>query len=81
VQRRKEWFELFGETYLALWWIEAGHIPTGAEGGERLAHLDRFGPTAYAFNFRKSFPPVSGARPIGEAAAAGSHPERLRTGG
>ena len=27
VQRRKEWFDLFGAAYLALWWIEDGRYP------------------------------------------------------
>ena len=53
VQRRKEWFELFGATYVALWWVEEGVTRTRPKGSHRLAHLERFGPTAYAFNFRK----------------------------
>ena len=55
VQRRKEWFDLFGAAYLALWWIEDGGYPDVSEGQRRLAHLERFGPTAYAFNFKRRF--------------------------
>lgn len=63
VQRRKEWFHLFDAPYLALWWIEEGHVPTPQEGRARLDHLTRVGPTAYAFTFRKTFPP-SPAAPV-----------------
>jgi hypothetical protein len=56
VQRRKEWFELFDGPYLALWWIAEGTIPTVTEGRQRLDHLGRVGPTAYAFTFKKAFP-------------------------
>ena len=45
---------------LALWWIPAGHIPTVAEGLERLAHLKQHGPTARAFTFRAPFPSPGG---------------------
>jgi hypothetical protein len=63
VQRRKEWFELFDGPYLALWWIEEGAVPTVTEGRTRLDHLARVGPTAYAFTFRKAFPPAA-AEPL-----------------
>jgi len=55
MRRRREWFEAM-ETYMALWWIPAGHIPTPEEGLERLALLERLGPTAEAFTFRHPFP-------------------------
>jgi len=57
VQRRKEWFHLFDGAYLALWWTGEGAVPTVAEGRRRLDHLTRVGPTAYAFTFRRTFPP------------------------
>lgn len=57
VMRRKEWFAPFEAPYLALWWIEDGDVPSVAEGRARLDHLTRVGPTAYAFNFRRLFPP------------------------
>jgi Domain of unknown function (DUF3291) len=28
LRRRREWFEHFDGAYVALWWIEAGHLPT-----------------------------------------------------
>lgn len=55
MRRRREWFEAM-ETYMVLWWVPAGHIPTPDEGLERLAILERLGPTAEAFTFRHPFP-------------------------
>ena len=55
MRERKRWFERL-ETYLVLWWIPAGHEPTIAQAKERLEHLKRRGPTAYAFTFRMCFP-------------------------
>jgi hypothetical protein len=78
VLRRKEWFEPFGAACMALWWIEAGTIPEIGEGRRRLAHLDRFGPTVYAFSFTKPFPPLAGAAPLGDAGDGRALPERLR---
>ena len=52
---RRRWFEKL-ETYLVLWWVPAGHQPTIEEAKERLEHLERRGPTPFAFTFRASFP-------------------------
>jgi hypothetical protein len=57
MRRRREWFEHFGSTYVALWWVEAGHIPTIGEAKERLLHLEAYGPTANAFTFKQLFAP------------------------
>jgi hypothetical protein len=81
VQRRKEWFELFGAQYLALWWVEESHRPPVAEGRMRLAHLERFGPTPHAFNFRKPFPPARDAPALGEVGDGRAAPESYRTCG
>jgi hypothetical protein len=54
--RRREWFERLEGAHLVLWWIPAGTLPSLAEAKERLAHLDRHGPTARAFTFRQRFP-------------------------
>jgi hypothetical protein len=57
MRRRREWFDHCGlEAYLVLWWVPKGHIPTVAEGKERLEHLVKHGPTPHAFTFRDSFP-------------------------
>jgi hypothetical protein len=55
MRRRREWFERM-DTYMALWWVPAGHIPTVAEGKERLATLAHRGSTAEAFLFHRPFP-------------------------
>lgn len=54
--RRREYFERFEGAYQALWWIEAGSIPTVEDGLSRLWMLDRFGPSAHAFTFKARFP-------------------------
>jgi hypothetical protein len=60
MRRRREWFEAYETAYMALWWIPAGHRPTIEEAKERLAALDREGPTPFAFTFRAPFEaPVS----------------------
>ena len=52
--RRAEWFTPV-HPHLALWWVEAGHIPTPAEGVERLDMLARLGPSQDAFSFAQRF--------------------------
>lgn len=49
---RRSWFEHFAGAYVALWWVEAGHIPSIEEAKERLAHLEANGPTDFAFTFK-----------------------------
>lgn len=68
LRERHRWFEPFSGVYLALWWIPAGHIPSIEEATERLAHLERCGPTPYAFHFQRSFSPAEAAE--GENSAA-----------
>lgn len=55
--RRREFFERFEGSYQALWWIEAGTMPTINDALSRLWHLDRCGPTSHAFTFKRQFPP------------------------
>jgi Domain of unknown function (DUF3291) len=57
LRRRAEWFGDFGAPFVALWWVEAGHLPTPAEGREKLEHLARHGSTPAAFTFREKFGP------------------------
>jgi hypothetical protein len=59
MRRRREWFDRM-HFHLALWWVEAGHRPTIAEGKARLEMLSRLGPSAHAFLFNKPFPPPTG---------------------
>jgi hypothetical protein len=49
---RRSWFEHFDGSYTALWWVPAGHIPEIEEAKNRLAHLEKNGPTQYAFTFK-----------------------------
>jgi hypothetical protein len=57
VRQRQEWFETFASNYLALWWVPAGHKAGIDEAKKRIAHLDTYGPTEYAFNFKTVFQP------------------------
>ena len=57
MRQRRDWFEKFERTYLALWWIPAGRRPSNDEAKKRLASLDEHGPTPFAFNFKTTFPP------------------------
>jgi hypothetical protein len=63
--KRRQWFDRFDGAYQALWWIEAGRVPTMDEGFARLWLLDRFGPSARAFTFKTRFPaPGLGGGPV-----------------
>lgn len=55
MRQRKAWFSKFGGAYMALWWVEAGHIPSISEAKERLAYLDANGESPTAFTFKKCF--------------------------
>lgn len=55
LQGKKAWFNKMEKSHQALWWIPATHIPTLAEGKQRLGYLQKNGPSVFAFNFSKSF--------------------------
>ena len=55
-KQRGQWFEKLVQPIYCLWWIPTGHIPTVAEGRERLEHYRKHGPTPYAFWFQELFP-------------------------
>ena len=57
MRKRRQWFEKMADSYMALWWIPAGHTPTWPEAQARLAALRQQGETPYAFTFRRLFPP------------------------
>lgn len=61
MRRRREWFERTTGMHMVLWWVRRGHQPTVAEAIERLDHLQKHGPTDYAFTFREAFPPPDAA--------------------
>lgn len=51
LRQRKNWFERMPELQQAMWWIAPGHVPTLAEAKERLAYLQRYGESEFAFTF------------------------------
>lgn len=53
---RAKWFEKMDKPYYCLWWVPAGHIPTVAEGRERLEHYQANGATPFSFWFSQPFP-------------------------
>lgn len=58
VRRRSEWFESLPQnSYMALWWVPVGTLPTALEAKERLDHLTANGETPYAFSFKQMFEP------------------------
>jgi hypothetical protein len=54
--RRRQWFELMTEAWLACWWVPSGHRPSTGEAEDRMRHLRQHGPTPRAFTLRRSFP-------------------------
>jgi hypothetical protein len=55
-QDRARWFEKMDKPNYCLWWVPVGHIPTVAEGRERLEHYQIHGATPYSFWFSPRFP-------------------------
>jgi len=53
---RAKWFEKLDKAIYCLWWIPSGHIPSVAEGRERMEHYQKHGATRHAFWFSKMFP-------------------------
>jgi hypothetical protein len=57
IRSRQEWFEKFVGVYVGLWWVPLGHRPSVDEAKKRLAYLDKYGPTEFAFTFKTIFQP------------------------
>ena len=57
LRQRQAWFEKFAGSYTALWWVPAGHRPGMDEATKRRAHLEKHGPTQFAFTFKATFEP------------------------
>lgn len=55
LKRRKEWFEKMAESYLALWYVPAMHLPTVEEAIDRLNYLRAHGETPFVFTFKRKF--------------------------
>ena len=57
LRQRREWFEKFERSWLALWWVPVGHRPGVDEARKRLAYLEVHSDSEFAFTFKKTFPP------------------------
>ena len=55
--RGKHGSRSFRALYMALWWVPAGHRPGMDEATKRIAHLEKHGPTQFAFTFKTTFEP------------------------
>ena len=55
-RQRAQWFQKLDVPIYCLWWVPAGHIPTVAEGRERLQHYQKHGATPFSFWFSKLYP-------------------------
>jgi hypothetical protein len=56
LRQRRQWADRFEGVQSAMWWVRAGSIPEPTDAVERLAHLERVGPSDYAFTFQNRFP-------------------------
>ncbi len=75
MRRRREWFDRLEQRYVTLWWVPVGHIPSTDEAKARLEHLERHGPSEFAFTFRQRFPAPTDA----SVASLGSTPAPVPT--
>ncbi|MFG1946488.1 DUF3291 domain-containing protein [Nonomuraea sp. NPDC048826] len=55
LRRRREWFHRVAESYMVMWWVPDGVIPSLAEGMARLDRLRTEGPGPEAFTFKDSY--------------------------
>jgi len=55
-RKRASWFEKSPHAPYCLWWVSAGHVPSVAEGQNRLEHYWQHGPTSEAFWLNHLFP-------------------------
>ena len=56
LRRRLEWFDRPTEAHLAMWWIEAGSIPSLPDAEERLLKLRAEGPSPEVFTLKETYP-------------------------
>jgi len=54
-KRRKEWFSKMQDMHMALWYVEAGTIPSTSEAKRRLDYLNANGESPYSFTFKRNF--------------------------
>ena len=55
-KQRKDWFQKLDLPHYCLWWVPIGHLPTVAEGRDRMEHYQQHGATAKSFWFSQLFP-------------------------
>jgi hypothetical protein len=55
-RKRAQWFQKLHKPHYCLWWVPAGHIPSVAEGRERMEHYQEHGSTPFSFWFSQYFP-------------------------
>lgn len=58
IQDRDAWFDKIISVHQTMWWIPAGYIPSIDEAKQKLALLEKHGPTQDAFTFAKPFKPL-----------------------
>ena len=54
--KRRDWFQRPEGRYQALWWVPKGHRPTPEEAMEKLALLQKNGPSQAVFDFKTHYP-------------------------
>ena len=52
LRKRKEWFLQFGKAHTAMWWMEAGQVPTLEDAVARLDFLQKNVASDFAFDFK-----------------------------
>jgi len=60
MKRRREWFARI-QFNVVLWWLPKGYTPTIGEAKQRLALLEKHGPSPYAFSFAQNIAPPTHA--------------------
>jgi hypothetical protein len=58
LKRKKQWFSPMGESHMAFWYMISGREPSPEEAKKRLAYLNQYGQTPYAFTFKSNFGPL-----------------------
>ena len=55
MQDRDKWIDRLPTQVSVMWWVKAGERPTIAEAREKIALINRIGPSALAFDFKSYF--------------------------
>jgi Domain of unknown function (DUF3291) len=55
LKRRREWFQIYGKAYTAMWWINDGEFPSLEEAVAKLDFLQKNGASQTVFDFRTKF--------------------------